>query len=197
MLLILFPRLAYRRALLRSGLGQARNLWARTRAVHAGLRPPPGVGGPGLALMLRYMAWSRALYQALGESGFPPEASGARVREVNWSIFGPGIGVAFTFSRLRGIEPLPRVRLLTDLLFALLFTRPFRRRVVADGGDVSFEVTACPLADYFRDQGLPQLTHHAACSLDFLMARDWGVALSRERTIAQGHPLCDFRFHKP
>jgi len=192
MLLILLPRLAYRRALL-SGAAAAH--WPRTAAIHRGLAPPQRVGLPGLALMLRYMAWSRALYQALRESGMDPQAAGQIVRDVNWSIFRPGIGVAFRISRLRGIEPLPRVRLVTDLLFALLFTRPFRRRPVADGENVSFEVTSCPLADYFRAQGLPQLTHHAACSLDFLMARDWGVALSRERTIAGGHPLCDFRFH--
>ncbi|HEY0914224.1 MAG TPA: L-2-amino-thiazoline-4-carboxylic acid hydrolase [Solimonas sp.] len=196
MLLLLFPRLAYRRAVHRAGLARPDALWTQTRAIRSGLPPPQRVGLPGLALMLRYMAWSRALYQALCESGLTPDAAGAMVRQVNWSIFGPGIGVAFSITRLRGIEPLPRVRLVTDLLFTLLFTRPFRRHPLADGGNVSFEVTACPLADYFKAQGMPQLTHHAACSLDFLMARDWGVSLSRERTIANGYPLCDFRFHK-
>jgi hypothetical protein len=60
--------------------------------------------------------------------------------------------------------------------------------------EVAFETTVCPLAQFCLDQGVPELTRHAACNLDILMAKDWGVVLARSRTIAEGFPTCDFLY---
>jgi hypothetical protein len=62
---------------------------------------------------------------------------------------------------------------------------------------VAFDVTLCPLADYFRDQGVPELTQHAACNLDYSAAREFGVKLLRTQSIAGGSVHCDFRWTFP
>jgi hypothetical protein len=62
---------------------------------------------------------------------------------------------------------------------------------------VAFDVTLCPLADYFKDQGVPELTEPAAGNLDYRMAREWGVELVRTQTIADGAAYCDFRWKFP
>jgi hypothetical protein len=62
---------------------------------------------------------------------------------------------------------------------------------------VAFDVTLCPLADYFKDQGVPELTPHAACNLDYGAAREFGVELVRSQSIADGAAHCDFRWKLP
>ncbi len=79
-------------------------------------------------------------------------------------------------------------------MFLTMFTSPFKRTVLPSEHGVSFDVTACPLANYCRDQGVAELTLHAACVMDHFMVREWGVTLERSGTIAGGQPRCDFRF---
>ncbi len=74
------------------------------------------------------------------------------------------------------------------------FTSPFCHRHLPSETGVAFDVTVCPLADYFKDQGVPELTVHAACNPDYCMAREFGVDLVRSQTIADGAEYCDFRW---
>jgi len=62
---------------------------------------------------------------------------------------------------------------------------------------VAFDVTVCPVADYFKDQGVPEATGHATCNLDYCMARKFGIELVRTQTIANGAEYCDFRWKFP
>jgi ubiquinone biosynthesis protein len=59
---------------------------------------------------------------------------------------------------------------------------------------VAFDVTICTLADYFKEQGVPELAVHAACNMDYCLARELGVDLVRLQTIADGADYCDFRW---
>lgn len=53
-------------------------------------------------------------------------------------------------------------------------------------------------ADYFKGQGVPELTRYAACSADYYCAaREFGVDLVRTQTIADGAEYCDFRWKFP
>ena len=78
-----------------------------------------------------------------------------------------------------------------------MFTRPFRRTTLPAVAGVAFDVQVCPLANYLREQGAPELTHFAACSLDYRLATDWGVTLQRRQPLAGGAAYCDFRFSLP
>lgn len=169
-------------------------VWARTVALQRELRKTRPRHSLGVNLLLRLFEWDRALYGALLESGVARDEAGRMIAEINWAVLGPSTALSFWLSRLRSRDLRTRVQWVVDLLFATVFTAPFRRVVHRAKGKVAFDVTRCPLAEYFAAQGTPELTRHAACSLDYHMAAQWGVTLQRTRTIAEGHPVCDFRF---
>ena len=196
----LFPAYAFRRAACtvlqsRPAAPDWPELWRDSQAEQQRLREGrTGRHAPGLYLLLRYLEWDCALYLVLRRRGWSEADAGAAITEINWAILGPPIALAHALSRLRSGQAGRRVAWLLDALFLLVFTAPFRRRAVPPGQGLSFDVLVCPLADYFRRQGLPELTHHAACQLDYRMARDWGVQLHRRQTLAGGGDHCDFRF---
>lgn len=169
-------------------------VWERTRALQGELRKTRPRNSLGVDLLLRLFEWDRALYGALLEFGVTADEAGRMIAEINWMVLGPSTALNFSLSRLRSGDRRTRVEWVVDLLFATVFTAPFRRVVHRRKDEVAFDVTRCPLAEYFAAQGTPELTRHAACSLDYRMAEQWGVTLQRTRTIAEGHPLCDFRF---
>ena len=169
-------------------------MWERTLSVQRGFVQARPRYAPGLNLILRYMEWDMALYRAAREEGITASDAGRLIEDVNWAIFGPATKISFTMSRLRSTDLIVRVRWIVDLMFKMLFTTPFRRNTYPSTSEVAFDVTACPLAEYFNEHGAPELTSFAACSLDYGMASVWGVTLHRTQTIAGGHPLCDFRF---
>lgn len=198
--LILLPATAWRHAARRQ-LGRALPSENAEAAFAKALRTYPELTASrpryGFALhrLIRVMQGHAALYPALRAQGLSREQAGAMIEAINWDIFGPSTRLAFALSRLRSSNRQRRVRWIIDLLFRLVFTAPFRRQVLGEGQGLWFNVTSCPLADYFRERGLPELTHYAACQLDYRMAAVWGMQLQRSQTIAQEAPLCDFRFH--
>jgi hypothetical protein len=202
LLLVYLPRIAFRRAAqlqLGACLPAATTaaVWARTLNMHSELQRTRVRHSPGVNLLLRYMQWDYALYRALQEHGTTPQQAGEWIEQINWHIFAPASALAFKLSRLRSNRLQARVQWLLDALFSLVFTRPFRRSNLPAIAGVAFDVQVCPLASYLRDQGAPELTHFAACSLDYHMASDWGVTLQRTQTLAGGAAYCDFRFSMP
>lgn len=198
-LLFLMPARAYRHhagiALARElPTGRAAVVWSDACARHAALVPLRKRYGLGLGRLMRYMEWAAALYGAMRAQGMDRAKAGAIIESVQWASIGPAVALPYRLSRLHSSAPLLRVRWMTDLLFALVFTRPFVRHRHGSDTHVAFDVTVCPLAQYFRDVGFSELTRHAACSLDQHLARQWGVHLQRTKTLADGHDLCDFRF---
>jgi hypothetical protein len=198
-LLFYFPGLAFRRY----GPEVLAELTPRDMAVRVwnnALRLQKDLGvtrphySPGVNLILRHMEWDAALYRAARAEGLPEPAAGRLVEETNWKIFGPVSGASFKLSRLRSASLLKRVQWVLDLMFQVIFTAPFRRNTYQTTKEIAFDVTECPLAKYFRDQSIPELTRYAACNLDHRMAIAWRMELTRTQTIAEGHPLCDFKF---
>lgn len=172
----------------------AQAIWRATLKQQAQRRVPRPQAAPGLSLVLQYLEWDCALYLALQQQGVNPAQAGALIAEINWEIFRPVIAAGFALSGLRSQRRFTRVRWLLDMMFRVVFTAPFvrRKRAVAEG--IAFDVTVCPLAAYLQAQGTPELTAYAACSLDFEMAKDWGVGFERQQTLAQGASHCDFHF---
>lgn len=146
--------------------------------------------------------WSRSSSVCNGatpnvELGVSVNEAGRLIEEINWAVFGPVTAFSFAASRLRSKHLPTRVKWILDLMFGVIFTSPFRRSAVPSNDAIAFNVTVCPLAQYCREQGVPELTRYAACSLDHRMANNWGVRLMRTQTIADGDPHCDFRFRVP
>ncbi|WP_394237402.1 L-2-amino-thiazoline-4-carboxylic acid hydrolase [Pseudomonas anguilliseptica] len=172
-------------------------VWLRTLEIQRDLQRTRVRHSPGVNLLLRYMQWDYALYRALQEHGIGQQQAGEWIEQINWQIFAPASALAFTLSRLRSNRLQARIKWLLDTLFSLVFTRPFQRSNLPEVAGVAFDVQVCPLASYLREQGAPELTHFAACSLDYRMASDWGVTLQRRQTLAGGAAYCDFRFSVP
>ena len=202
LLLVFLPHTAFRRAA-QAQLGAylpaatAAAVWARTLKIQSELQRTRVSHSPGVNLLLRYMQWDYALYRALQEQGIGQQQAGEWIEQINWQIFAPASAMAFKLSRLRSRRLQTRIQWLLDALFSLVFTRPFRRANLPAAAGVAFDVQVCPLASYLREQGAPELTHFAACSLDYRMASDWGVTLQRRQTLAGGAAYCDFRFSVP
>ena len=201
-LLFCAPSVAFRRsasqALAREmSPDQAARVWDATKSLQAELRKTRPRHSLGVNFLLRYFEWDCALFLAAKQAGLSAAIAGRLVEEINWGVFGPVTALSFSITRLRSGRLRTRVRWMMDLMFGVLFTSPFQRTKLPSSRDVAFNVTSCPLAQYFRDRGVPELTRYAACSLDHRMAADWGVRLERSQTIAEGHPLCDFRFRTP
>jgi L-2-amino-thiazoline-4-carboxylic acid hydrolase len=196
-----FPALAFRRSTLPmlrevAAPDVAERVWRKTLEQQKRLRRTRPRYSLGLNLMLRYMEWDCALYRASREEGITESSAKAMIEKINWAAFGPMTKTSFQLSRLRRRHLLPRIKWVVDLMFLIIFTTPFRRNIHSTSNAVAFDVVVCPLAQYFKDQGVPELTLSAACSLDYQMANDWGVTLHRTQTIAAGDPLCNFQFRE-
>ncbi len=202
LLRVYLPSMAFRQAT-QAQLGgclpaaTAAAVWARTLEIQRELQALRVRHSPGVNLLLHYMQWDYALYRALQEHGIAPQQAGEWIEQINWQIFAPASALAFKLSRLRSRRLQTRIQWLLDALFNLVFTRPFRRTTLPAVAGVAFDVQVCPLASYLRERGAPELTHFAACSLDYRMASDWGVTLQRRQTLAGGAAYCDFRFSMP
>jgi hypothetical protein len=131
-------------------------VWARTRELQRELRKTRPRHSLGVTLVLRLFEWDRALYGALLESGVPSDDAGRWIADINWAILGPSTALNFSLSRVRSRDLRTRVQSVVDLLFAVVFTAPFRRIVHPARDEVAFDVTRCPLAEYFASQGTPR-----------------------------------------
>ncbi|MBO6574954.1 MAG: L-2-amino-thiazoline-4-carboxylic acid hydrolase [Rhodothermales bacterium] len=195
--LLLPPGVAYRRAAqealadrpvdAQTVLAEMRRAYARTESRYSF----------GVNLLLRYFDWSRALYASALEAGLDADEAGRLVQDTHWRLFRPVFVLLNRVSRLRSRRLRTRVQWMLDLSFRTVFTAPFERELLASGEGIAFDVVRCPIAEYFRDHGMPELTRHAACSLDWRMAELWGVLFERTQTIAAGADSCDFRYQMP
>ncbi|MDJ0750571.1 MAG: L-2-amino-thiazoline-4-carboxylic acid hydrolase [Woeseiaceae bacterium] len=148
--------------------------------------------------MMRYLEWSCALYRAVQEHGMGESEAAALVETIMTDVYRPVPAAMFKFSRLRSAEHEARVRwILGNITRHFLPGPPFCYRYLPSKSGVAFDVTDCPFANYFNDQGVPELTEPAAGNMDYVMAQEWGVELDRKQTIADGAAYCDFRWRFP
>ena len=172
-------------------------VWRSTRTWQSQLAPNRPRYSAGVNLLIRYMEWSCALYRAVQEHGMSQAEAAALVEMIFGDVYQPVSAVLFKLSRLRSAEREPRVKWLLGMMIRYFFTSPFRHRMIPDKTGMAYDVLICPLADYFKDQGVPELTPHAACNMDYRMAREYGAELFRTQTIADGSEYCDFRWKFP
>jgi len=172
-------------------------VWRSTRTWQSRLAPNRPRHSTSVNLMMRYMEWSCALYRAVQEHGMSQAEAGALVETIMLDAYQPVPAAWFKLSRLRSAKRETRVKWLLDSLTRHFYTSPFHHRHLPSEAGVAFDVTLCPLADYLKDQGVPELTPHAACNLDYCAAREFGVELDRSQTIADGAAYCDFRWKFP
>jgi len=171
--------------------GQA---WQSTRDWQSRLAPNRPHYSPSGNLLLRYFEWSVSLYRAVQEHGMSQAGACKFVETIMAEVYQPVAAAMFKLSRLRSGKREARVKWIMRMITKYFFTSPFHHRHLPWETGVAFDVTVCPVADYFKEQGVPELTAHAACSTDYCLARELGVELVRSQTIAGGAEYCDFRW---
>lgn len=176
---------------------QWEDVWRSTCEWQSRLAPSRPRHSAAVNIMIRQMEWLCALYYALKDKGMSPEEAVALVEQVGLEVYRPVASDLFQFSRLRSAKRSTRVTWLLGLMTRYFFSSPFIHRPIPATGGYSFDVTRCPLANYFSDRGVPELTPHAACNLDYAAAGVFGVDLLRTQTIAGGADHCDFRWRFP
>ena len=172
-------------------------IWDSTRAWQSRLVPTRPRHSASVNIMMRQMEWNCALYRALNDHGLSHDEAGPLVEAVGLDVYQPVAATLFMLSWLRSAKRNTRVRWLLGLMARYFFSSPFIHRHISANDGYSFDVTVCPLADYFKNQGVPELTPYAACNLDHGAARAFGVELVRSQTIAGGAEYCDFRWKFP
>ncbi len=170
-------------------------IWNSTRTWQSKLAPSRPCYSASVNLMMRYTEWCCAIYRALQEQGMNQAEACKIVETIMSDIYQPVPAAMFRFSRLRSAKRETRIKWLMSMITRYFFSSPFRHQHLPWEAGVAFDVTLCPLADYFNDQGVPELTQHAACNLDYCAARELGVELVRTQTIADGSEHCDFRWN--
>jgi len=200
--LVLFPSRAFRRAASRAlsfdlQEHEVSAVLARAGNRRAALAAQRKRYAWGVAFIMHYFEWACALYETLRDLGWSAERAGSSIESVNWTIFAPVSRALFMASRLRSRNVTKRAGWIYDVTFRTIFARPYKRIVLPSSNGVAFDVVACPIAAFYRERGVPELTHYAACGLDHHMTRQWGVEFTRSATIGTGHPLCDFRLTDP
>ncbi len=65
-------------------------------------------------------------------------------------------------------------------------------------GEISFDVTRCAYAEMYREMGCPELGRILSCGRDAPFAEGYapGIRFSREGTLLEGAPRCDFRYRE-
>jgi hypothetical protein len=172
-------------------------VWDSTRTWQSRLAPSRPRHSASVDGWLRYMEWGLALNRALQEHGMSQDEAGALVEAVLSDIYQPVTDTFFKLSRLRSANRETRVKWIFGMITRYFFTAPFIHRHLPSEAGVSFDVTLCPFADYYKEQGVPELTPHASCNLDYCLARSCGIDLVRTQTIAEGAEYCDFRWRFP
>ncbi len=172
-------------------------VWRSTRTWQSRLAPNRPRYSASVNLMMRYNEWGCALYRALQEHGMSQVDAGALIETVITDFYRPVPASFFKLSRLRSAKRETRVKWLLGMLTRYFFSPPLRHRHLPSEPGVAFDVTLCPMADYFKDQGVPELTQYVMCNQDYCQAHEYGVNLVRTQTIADGAEYCDFRWRFP
>jgi ubiquinone biosynthesis protein len=172
-------------------------VWRSTLTWQSRLAPNRPRHSTSVALAMRYMEWSLALFRALQEHGMNQAEAGALVEAIMSDIYQPVPAAFFRLSRLRSAKRETRVKWILGMITRYFLASPFRYRHLPSESGVAWDVTLCPFANYFKDHGVSELTAHAACNLDYCAAREFGVDFVRTQTIAEGAEHCDFRWIFP
>jgi ubiquinone biosynthesis protein len=152
------------------------------------------VGGD---LMVHLAAFTIAMYRALVQKNHSREEAMQLVYDMTWRAYSKMGEVPWLVSGKVGQDSYRRLRFAVDAFLTFPFSSPSYQWEQVDGGErvYAFNMIRCPVADYFRSQGLQDLCVQTWCNLDFPLARQWGGALlERTGTLAGGAPRCDFRW---
>ena len=146
--------------------------------------------------MIRLAAFTVCLFRTMEAREVPADRAKELTSEITWRIYRKLAWLPWKATRVLSGDPLVRAKATMDLLMRFPYSRPAYHMDYVDAGNerVAFDVSRCPVAEYFAREALSGLGAASFCGLDFALASEWGLDLDRPRTITQGNDRCDFRF---
>jgi L-2-amino-thiazoline-4-carboxylic acid hydrolase len=136
-----------------------------------------------------------ALYKALLEIEVPDEIAKKHAEKINWELNKKMGTFIYFLSTVIWRPPTRRVKWINNMLWKYVFTKPFERVLVESAADVAFNITRCPIQEYYRVQNVLELCEYTSCNMDPLLAKAWRSRFQRDQTLAKGDAYCDFRFY--
>jgi hypothetical protein len=146
----------------------------------------------GARLMAHFAALTVGFYRAVLARGLPEHEARRRTAELTWLVYKKMAEVPWAIARIMERKPYGRLKRATDLFRRFPFRAPSYDMVDFPAGCdvVAFDVRRCPVAEYFRAQGLSQLCVDAWCNLDVpLGSRRGGELMLPKVSIASGRSL--------
>lgn len=174
-------------------LGQS---WRAFDALVPDVAREPTVGS---RLNLQLAALSLALYRHLLAAGIEQRYAIELIGDTCWQVYQYWGRIGLLLTRLsrhdRIKDHVRRIRPDGSWPMSFPFNPPgYRARYVAVPGGLGFDVIRCPVAEYFRSRGAPDLAVGTWCMLDYPLAEMLNLKLARGQTLAAGDARCDFRW---
>jgi L-2-amino-thiazoline-4-carboxylic acid hydrolase len=134
-------------------------------------------------------------FQVLLEMGQEDKRAEELVSDTAWEIYRKWGKIPYALARVWHRAPSKRMQACVRAFLRFPFSPPgyrFERHPTEDG--VALDMHHCQVADFFKAHSASELCVNTWCALDFGLAEMWGGWLERDKTIASGCQLCNFRF---
>ncbi len=153
----------------------------------------------GSKVMIRLSLLTLIVFEQLVCRGLSRNKAIKLTSEINWIVYEKLTNRFWVLTRLLSKRPIIRVEKAMNFFIKVF---PYRKPdydikiLETENNDYAFNVFKCPSAEFFEEHELSELCVRSWCDLDYPLAKIWGVDLKRDKTLAGGENLCNFRFSK-
>jgi len=151
----------------------------------------------GANIMVKLSLLTLIIYEKLLTNNNDKQTAIKLTSRINWIIYENLTHKFWFFTGFFSKRPIKRVKKAMNFFIKYFpYTSPgYEMKILkTENKIVAFNVTKCPAADFFQEHNLNELCIESWCNLDYPLAEKWNVKLERNKTIAKGNELCDFKF---
>ena len=176
------------------GTGAHQILWSAWDRFGAIAGRIPARRPPGTRVMLSFAAASAALHRAVLHTSGDESHATSVVAEIGANGYRELSRVPWWLGRLMTFDTVTRLSAAARLMRWLALAGPgyARQRTSPVDGSMNVQVHHCPAVELYRDLGIAHLSRPLVCDLERAAAEEWEAEITRARTIADGHPGCEF-----
>lgn len=167
--------------------------WIRYQILKQDVPTIPTLGG---SLMVHLAAMSTAFYRELRERGLSENNATQTFFNIAWKVYKKMGTFTWHIAGIYSRNDHKRLLYATKLFRKFPFNSPSYQweDIPSKNNIVGFNCIKCPVAEYFKSQGLSKFCASTWCALDYPLAELWNARLERNGSIAGGAPICDFRW---
>ncbi len=151
----------------------------------------------GATVMVKLSLLTLIIYERLISENIEKQDAIQLTSKIIWIIYEKLANRFWMFTRFLSKKPIIRVK---KAIYFFINYFPYKSPgykmeiLKTEKNIVAFNVYKCPAAEFFKEHDLSELCVEAWCNLDYPLAEIWNVTLQRQKTIAKGYELCNFKF---